>query len=371
MRMPLRSPARARAAGTAANGFLRDVASVAPPADGRREETGRSMLTGAPQRWLTSRLSGVTCLVYRLSALPAPTWLRVAGASPGRAPRGVSGPFRPPRRSPLARKWGAGAPGAWYDRPTKRSFGRPVRRGAGSMDRTNASREGRVPESSRGPGVSRLSPEPGVAGREPTGRRPREAQLRRAAVRLFREHGYHGTSMQHLAEDLGLHRGSLYHYIDSKEDLLYGIVESVMARFHDEVQPILEGDGPARERLRRAVGAHLRIAADAPDELTLLQVEVKALAPARRDRVLAQRDAYEHAWRVFIRDGMREGVFRCEDERTAGFMILAACNWFSQWYRPGGPLGVDDFAGRFSDLFLGALHAGLDGSSAAAAGPCP
>ncbi len=195
------------------------------------------------------------------------------------------------------------------------------------------------------------------AGYARRARRPREEQLRRTAVRLFREHGYDGTSMQDLAETLGMRRGSLYHYIDSKEDLLFGIVESAMARFHDEVRPILEGRGTAGDRLRRAVGAHLRIAADEPDELTLLQVEVKALAPARRARIVAERDAYEHAWRAFIREGMREGSFRCEDERTAGFMILAACNWFSQWYRPTGPLGVTDFAARFTTLFLDALRA--------------
>ncbi len=204
-------------------------------------------------------------------------------------------------------------------------------------------------------GPGRPAPEPGSAPRRT--RRPRAEELRRTSVRLFREHGYHGTSMQDLAEALGMHRGSLYHYIDSKEDLLFEIVESAMARFHAEVRPILEGDGPARDRLRQAVAAHLAIAAEEPDELTLLQVEVKALAPERRDRILLERDGYERAWRSFIREGMREGAFRCDDERTAGFMILAACNWFSQWYHPAGPLGVDDFATRFSDLFLDALRA--------------
>ena len=187
--------------------------------------------------------------------------------------------------------------------------------------------------------------------------RPREGELRRTAVRLFREHGYDGTSMQDLAEALGMHRGSLYHYIESKEDLLFGIVEAAMARFNDEVRPILESDAAPAERLERAVAAHLRIAADEPDELTLLQVEVKALAPDRRYRIVAERDAYEHVWREFIRDGMRDGAFGCEDERSAGFMILASCNWFSQWFRPDGPLGVDDFAARFSTLFLDALRA--------------
>jgi AcrR family transcriptional regulator len=198
-------------------------------------------------------------------------------------------------------------------------------------------------------------PPASTPGPAPATGRPREEQLRRTAVRLFREHGYDGTSMQDLAEALGMHRGSLYHYIDSKEDLLFGIVEAAMARFHEEVRPVLEGDAPAPERLRRAVAAHLRIAADEPDELTLLQVELKALSPARRERLVAERDAYEHAWRAFIADGMRDGSFACADERTAVFVILAACNWFSQWYRPEGPLGVGEFAGRFSELFLGAL----------------
>lgn len=187
--------------------------------------------------------------------------------------------------------------------------------------------------------------------------RPREEQLRRAAVRLFRRNGYHATSMQDLAEALGLHRGSLYHYIDAKEDLLASIVEGVMARFTGEVLPILEEEGDPVGRLRRAVAAHLRIAAEWPDELTLAQVELKALSGERAARVVAARDRYEHAWRELIRTGVQTGTFHCPDVRSAGFVILAACNWFSQWYRPEGPLSVEEFATSYSSLFLGALGA--------------
>ena len=198
---------------------------------------------------------------------------------------------------------------------------------------------------------------PPSATRSPAARRPREEQLRQAAVRLFRQNGYHATSMQDLAEALGLHRGSLYHYIDAKEDLLASIVEGIMARFTGDVLPILEGDGDPAERLRLAVAAHLRIAAECPDELTLAQVELKALSGERAARVVAARDAYEHAWRELIRGGVATGRFRCVDVRSAGFVILAACNWFSQWYHPSGPRSVDEFAASYSDLFLGALGA--------------
>jgi len=204
----------------------------------------------------------------------------------------------------------------------------------------------------------RAIPRPsGQVGAELATARPREAQLRREAVRLFREHGYDGTSMQDLAEALGMRRGSLYHYIESKEDLLFGVVQAAMARFIDEVVPVLAGPGAPAERLRHAVAVHLRIAADEPDELTLLQVELKALSPDRRSRILAERDAYEQAWRDLVRGAMREGSFRCDDERTPVLMILATCNWFSQWYRQSGPLGVDEFAHRFAALFLAAVGA--------------
>ena len=60
--------------------------------------------------------------------------------------------------------------------------------------------------------------------------RPREAALHEAATRLFRQRGFHATSMQDLAEDLGMNRGSLYHYIEAKDDLLWAIVNGAMER---------------------------------------------------------------------------------------------------------------------------------------------
>jgi AcrR family transcriptional regulator len=171
--------------------------------------------------------------------------------------------------------------------------------------------------------------------------------------------------MQDLAEALEMHRGSLYHYIDSKEDLLWGIVLGVMSRFCDEVVPVLQRTGPPADRLRRGVRAHLRIAADAPDELTLAQVELKALGESRASEIIEMRDRYEHAWRGLIREGIQAGDFSCEDERSAGFVILAACNWFSQWFHSDGPMSVDEFAARFADLFLGALGAREAGAARA------
>jgi TetR/AcrR family transcriptional regulator, cholesterol catabolism regulator len=182
--------------------------------------------------------------------------------------------------------------------------------------------------------------------------RPREAELRRAATRLFRERGFHATSMQDLAEAMGMNRGSLYHYIESKDDLLWGIVSDTMDRLRESVEPVLAGDGPAADRLRGAIRAHLAFAAEYGDEMSLVQVELRSLSADRHAQLVGERDAYEGCWRAVIAEAVEEGAVRAMDVRLTGIAILSACNWFTQWFRPDGALGVDEIAASFADLFL-------------------
>ena len=184
--------------------------------------------------------------------------------------------------------------------------------------------------------------------------RPRESELLRTATRLFRERGFHATSMQDLADALGMNRGSIYHYIESKDDLLWAIVSGALAELEDRVRPILKGDSPASERLRSAIAAHLGFAADRADELSLVQIELRSLNADRRRTIVERRDAYERLWRDAIEAAIAEGSIRPTDVRLAGIAILSACNWFTQWYRDDGLLSVDEIAAVFADLFLAA-----------------
>ncbi|MGH2429736.1 MAG: TetR/AcrR family transcriptional regulator [Candidatus Limnocylindria bacterium] len=185
--------------------------------------------------------------------------------------------------------------------------------------------------------------------------RPREAELLQAATRLFRQRGFHATSMQDLGEALGMNRGSLYHYIASKDDLLWTILSGALDLLERRVEPILDGDAPPVDRLRAAIHEHLRVAADHADELSLIQIELRSLSPERRAEMIARRDAYEARWRATINDGIECGELRPFDVRLAGIGVLSACNWFTQWYRPSGELSVDEIADGFVSLFLGGL----------------
>jgi AcrR family transcriptional regulator len=186
----------------------------------------------------------------------------------------------------------------------------------------------------------------------PMASRPREAELLRAATHLFRERGFHATSMQDLAQALAMNRGSLYHYIDSKDDLLWAIVSGALDRLADRVRPILVEPVTGADRLRRAIREHLAFAAEHGDELALVQVELRSLSAERRAAIIERRDAYEQLWRAAIEAAIADGAVRATDVRLTGIAILSACNWFTQWYRPDGPLSVDAIAEAFADLFL-------------------
>jgi TetR/AcrR family transcriptional regulator, cholesterol catabolism regulator len=195
--------------------------------------------------------------------------------------------------------------------------------------------------------------------------RPREVELHRVATELFRERGFHATSMQDLAEALGLNRGSIYHYIAAKDDLLWTIVSDALDRLEGCVRPELDGEGSGEARVRRAIAAHLHFAASNLNELSLLQIELRSLPPERRRALVERRDAYEGHWRRAIADGIVDGSFRPLDVRLAGFMVLSTCNWFTQWYRPDGPLTVEALAGTLADLLIGGLCASASAEGAA------
>ncbi len=180
-----------------------------------------------------------------------------------------------------------------------------------------------------------------------------EASILRVAARLFRQRGYHGTSMQDIAGALGLQRGSLYHHIESKEDLLFKIMEGGVGRLIAAVEPVVTSDlGPA-EKLEALIVAHVRCITRSLDNLTVFLTELRSLSPERLRAIVARRDRYEALVRRVIQEGIAAGTFSPElDVRFSGIAVLAVCNWLYQWYRSDGPQGPEEIGRAFARLLL-------------------
>jgi TetR/AcrR family transcriptional regulator, cholesterol catabolism regulator len=168
----------------------------------------------------------------------------------------------------------------------------------------------------------------------------RRTELNQIAARLFAERGYQGTSLADLAEQLGVQKPSLYHHIDSKEDLLWAVAWEGAEAFHaalDSVPP----EAPAAVRIRLALRAHLAVVAGQLDIATVFVREWRYLDGERRELFLAERRRYEERIRDLFRDGVEGSELRTDlDVATAALLFLSAANWAYTWLRPGADTAV-------------------------------
>jgi AcrR family transcriptional regulator len=186
---------------------------------------------------------------------------------------------------------------------------------------------------------------------------PREEQVYAAALRLFREKGYHATSMQDIAEAVGLYKGSLYHYIGGKEDLLARVFERALGSLLAELEQIASDTSlePAAQ-VREVIRAHVSAVADNLDALTVYFHEWRALAGDSLATVHAQRERYASLVNEIVGRGVRLGEFQVPDVRIATLGVLGMCNWLCQWYQPNGRLGPAEIADHFANLVLDGLR---------------
>jgi AcrR family transcriptional regulator len=187
----------------------------------------------------------------------------------------------------------------------------------------------------------------------------RRAELVAAAARLFSQRGYHGTSMQHLGDAIGIQRGSLYAHIGSKQELLYDVVDDGAERFLLRAEEALRAPGGAAEKLRAFLVGHIETAIAHIDASTVFLNEWRYLSEDLRSIVQAKRDRYESMITRIVTDGIASGEFRSTaDPRFAVLLILSAGNWVYEWYRPGGALGPEAIGDRFTELIVNGLNNG-------------
>jgi AcrR family transcriptional regulator len=173
------------------------------------------------------------------------------------------------------------------------------------------------------------------------------------AAELFSKKGYAGTSVQDVADAVGMLKGSLYHYINTKEDLLYAVIQEAHHDTAARGNDALSLDGDAFDKLSFIVDRHLRGADARLAKVRVFYREAASLSPGRLSEVIADRDTYEHSLRKIIILGQAEGTFAPHlDPTLTSIAILALLNSVQQWFRPDGPRTLDDVIDAFTDLIL-------------------
>ncbi len=199
-----------------------------------------------------------------------------------------------------------------------------------------------------------------------------ENEMYEQATRLFAERGFAGTSLQDIADAIGITRPALYYYVKSKDELLAKLVTEVTDGPLNELKELVaHTDLDPVGRLRALVEIIVRRRATQPARFRLL-IRSEAELP---DELTA---AYDDSRRAVLKtiaevveDGIRAGQFRPVDARVAALGVLGMCNWVAWWFHPGGRDDVETVTDQLAEMAIAALrrpdHHTLDGEGPEAA----
>jgi len=180
-------------------------------------------------------------------------------------------------------------------------------------------------------------------------------EIKAAATKHFFRNGYAGTDLRMIAKDLDMHAGSLYNYIESKQELLYLILLDGMTDIHSGLDRALDGVVGPRERLKAAILFHFLHHALRRHISWTNHVEVRALTGKYREEIMAMRKDYEAKWVALVEAGMQSEDFRPLDAKTTAFGILSMAQGISRWFNPSGHLSANDMAVLYADLLMHGL----------------
>ncbi|GMA50499.1 TetR family transcriptional regulator [Alicyclobacillus contaminans] len=176
-----------------------------------------------------------------------------------------------------------------------------------------------------------------------------------AAVKLFEQKGYHATSVQDIADAVGLQKGSLYHYIHSKEDLLLQIAHQAISEFNQRLERTLATNMSAKQKLVQAIANHLTVSVSNLQTTTVLLREAFSLGENQHQMIQDLTDKYVDLWTRILEEGNANGEFQVTHPKVTALAILGSCNWVYRWFNPDGQLSAEEVAEVFSSLFLNGL----------------
>ena len=187
-------------------------------------------------------------------------------------------------------------------------------------------------------------------------RRNREAQLIEAATEVFSRRGYAAASIQEVADVVGMLKGSLYHYIGSKEELLYAI----FAEAHEEAETLMAAtaamEAPATDKLRYYTRNLVLNSLGNIERTSLYFRDWRNLTGDRLEALMHHRKQYDSFARSLVVQVYKEaGVEPTVKPKYVSLFVLGGINWLADWYRPGGSDSASSVADGYADLVIGTL----------------
>ena len=208
--------------------------------------------------------------------------------------------------------------------------------------------------------TSRRPPRAPASREDENGRRKRrrDDEVISAAVKVFYQRGYSDSTVQDVANELGILKGSLYHYIKTKEDLLFRVLESVHEDMHGIAEDVAARGGTPLGQLERYVRDQVNYNMDNIERISVYYHDMDKLTGERLDKVRKDRREHSRFVTSLIEAAQSDGSI--ESVRAPWLLsncVFATIIWTYRWYRPGKDISKQDVADVCSGYALRGIGA--------------
>lgn len=176
-------------------------------------------------------------------------------------------------------------------------------------------------------------------------------EVHEVICRLFARKGYHATSVRDIGRELNMNKSSLYYYIGSKEGALFKIINDRMDYAVENLVEIVAKELPPEDKLIEVLDFYTRHYCRDPEGLTLLINEFHFL---EKDHRLILVEKQKHILKLLnsiLKELAQKGSFKSIDPTVAIFAFLGMAHYTVKWYDRDGPVGVDELASTFVEIF--------------------
>jgi AcrR family transcriptional regulator len=181
-------------------------------------------------------------------------------------------------------------------------------------------------------------------------------QLIQRALELFERNGYPRTSVEDIVDAAGLTKGAFYHHFQSKEEVLEIIHNDYVDAQVEMCERIIDKYTDPREQFAQIARSTITGLGEYRAHVSVYLQDRRFLTGDRKDNVTAKRNQVDRIFTGIIERGAASGVFRKDVEpKLVAFGLIGMYAWVINWWRPGGPLSLEEVADQYVELILGGL----------------
>lgn len=180
----------------------------------------------------------------------------------------------------------------------------------------------------------------------------KKEQILLSAIKIVNQKGFQNTTMEEVAAELLMTKGSLYYYFKNKEDLLFQCHKLVLSRAIEELQAHLEEETTYEARLRNMIKTHIDFAIEEKETFNIIIKPSETFSGTKLEPILAIRRKYAGYFYRVIKDGIAAGEFKSDEPKIVSMFLLGSMNWMQQWYNPAGKKSKEEIQEIYANYIL-------------------